>query len=60
MKIKQIERKTNAIVQDEVNKRKTMMKRRIKLIGHLLRHNRFVIIIIKGKMNTIKDQRNTV
>lgn len=49
------ENKTNKVVLNEVNKRKTMIsttiKRKINLIGNLLRHNQFIMIIEEGKVN---------
>lgn len=54
-----IEYKTNEAVLNEINEERTMMntimKRTIKLIGHLLRNNVFITIIMEGK----KIQRKT-
>jgi hypothetical protein len=48
------EHKTNGIVLNEINEKRTVintvLKRTIELIGHLLRHNVFVIIIMEGKI----------
>jgi hypothetical protein len=50
-----IEYKSNEAVLDEDNETRTMvnttMKRKIKLIEHLLRHNEFITIITDGKTN---------
>jgi hypothetical protein len=50
-----IKQKTNETVLDEFNKKRTMIntiiKKKIKLIGYLLRHNEINIIVIKGKIN---------
>jgi hypothetical protein len=48
------EHKTNEAVLNEINEERTVMntimKRTIKLIGHLLRHNVFITIIMEGKI----------
>jgi len=48
------EHKTNEAVLNEVDEKRTVMntimKRKIKLIGQLLRHNVFITIIIEGKI----------
>lgn len=50
-----IECKTNEAVLNEVNERRTMinkiMKSKMELIGHLIRHNEFITIIKEGKIN---------
>jgi len=50
-----VEHKTNEAVLNEVNERRAMMnaimERKIKLIGHQLRHNKFITIIMEGKIN---------
>ncbi|VVC43630.1 Hypothetical protein CINCED_3A006507 [Cinara cedri] len=45
-----IEHKTNEEVLNEINEERTIMKRTIKLIGHLLRNNEFITIIVEGKI----------
>ncbi|VVC42596.1 Hypothetical protein CINCED_3A003125 [Cinara cedri] len=49
-----IEHKTNEEVLNEINEERTIMntimKRTIKLIGHLLRNNEFITIIMEGKI----------
>lgn len=50
-----IDHKMNEAVLDEVNERRimiiTIMKRKIRLMGYLLRHNEFITNKIKGKIN---------
>lgn len=55
-----IKHKTNEAVLVEVNERRTMlntiMKMKIKLVGHLLRNHMFVVIIMEGKINGKKPR----
>jgi len=48
-----IEYKTNEPVLDEVNEKRTLMNKIIKIkpFGYLLRHNEFITIIMEGKIN---------
>jgi len=43
------------LITQEVNERRalmnTIMKRKVKLIGHLIRHNEFITIIMEGKID---------
>lgn len=61
---KRIKYKTNEAVLDGIDKRRTMMniimKRKIRLIGCLLRHNQFITIIIKRKKNSKKPEEDGV
>jgi hypothetical protein len=56
-----IEYKINEAVLDEINEERTVMntilKRRIKLIGHLLRHNVFITIFMEGKIEGKRYRR---
>jgi hypothetical protein len=49
-----IEHKTNEEVLNEINEERTVMntimKRTIKLIGHLLKNNEFITIIMEGEI----------
>lgn len=49
-----IEKKSNEVLLEEIKEKRSLMqrimKRKIKLIGHLLRHNTFITNIIEGKM----------
>jgi hypothetical protein len=53
-KISWVERKTNEIVLQEVREKRNIMshilKKKTKLIGHLIRHNTFINNIFKGKV----------
>ena len=49
-----VEKKSNAKVLEEINEKRMLVKelekRRIKFIGHILRHNELLINIFEGKM----------
>ena len=56
-----IEYKTNEALLNEINEERTVMntiiKRTIKLIGHLLRHNVFITIFMEGKIEGKRYRR---
>uniref|UniRef100_A0A8D8RMY9 Craniofacial development protein 2 n=1 Tax=Cacopsylla melanoneura TaxID=428564 RepID=A0A8D8RMY9_9HEMI len=58
-KTKWIERKRNETILEEIKESRNLiesiMKRKIKLVGHLLRHNNFIINIIEGKKGVTPD-----
>lgn len=49
-----IERKRNETILEEIEERRNLitsiMKRKVKLVGHLLRHNEFITNIIEGRV----------
>ncbi|KAF0734800.1 putative transposon-derived protein F52C9.6 [Aphis craccivora] len=53
-RIRWIERKRNETILEEIGETRSMwtliMKRKIKLVGHLLRHNDFITNIFEGKI----------
>jgi hypothetical protein len=59
-KISWVERKTNEIVLQEVREKRNIMshilKRKTKLIGHLIRHNTFINNIFEGKIMGRKEE----
>jgi hypothetical protein len=59
-----MDRKSNEEVLTEINEKRTILRvvgmRKVKLIGHLLRHNGFVTNIMEGRVLGVEDYQGSL